>query len=200
MAVSNPFFSKREPQSFVNRPSNPVGGFRPAGNAAAEPAASTVHESVPSSMVHDNSAAPAAASAPSNTADQGGSKLTVGPNIKLKGVEITDCDTLVVEGTVEATMDSRVIHIAQQGAFHGAAEIDIAEIHGEFAGSLTVREKLVIHSTGRVSGKIRYGKIVIEEGGQLSGEIEVGVGQRTKAVTSSTAAASKPKTAEATSA
>lgn len=200
MAVSNPFFSKREPQSFVNRPSNPVGGFRPAGNAAAEPAASTVHESVPSSMVHGNSAAPAAASASGNTADQGGSKLTVGPNIKLKGVEITDCDTLVVEGTVEATMDSRVIHIAQQGAFHGAAEIDIAEIHGEFAGSLTVREKLVIHSTGRVSGKIRYGKIVIEEGGQLSGEIEVGVGQRTKAVTSSTAAASKPKTAEATSA
>lgn len=206
MAVSNPFFSKREPQSFVNRPSNPVGGFRPAGNAAAEPAASTVHESVPSSMVHGNSAAPAAPAAPaaasasSNTADQGGSKLTVGPNIKLKGVEITDCDTLVVEGTVEATMDSRVIHIAQQGAFHGAAEIDIAEIHGEFAGSLTVREKLVIHSTGRVSGKIRYGKIVIEEGGQLSGEIEVGVGQRTKAVTSSTAAASKPKTAEATSA
>ena len=203
MAVSKPFFSKREPQSFVNRPSNPVGGFRPAGNAAAEPAASTVHESVPSSMVHGNSAAPAApaaASASSNTADQGGSKLTVGPNIKLKGVEITDCDTLVVEGTVEATMDSRVIHIAQQGAFHGAAEIDIAEIHGEFAGSLTVREKLVIHSTGRVSGKIRYGKIVIEEGGQLSGEIEVGVGQRTKAVTSSTSAAAKPKTAEATSA
>ena len=200
MTVSNPFFSKREPQSFVNRPSNPVCGFRPACNAAAEPAASTVHESVPSSMVHGNSAAPAAASASSNTADQGGSKLTVGPNIKLKGVEITDCDTLVVEGTVEATMDSRVIHIAQQGAFHGAAEIDIAEIHGEFAGSLTVREKLVIHSTGRVSGKIRYGKIVIEEGGQLSGEIEVGVGQRTKAVTSSTAAASKPKTAEVTSA
>src|SRR5574344_1914540 len=172
MAVSNPFFSKREPQSFVNRPSNPVGGFRPAGNAAAEPAASTVHESVPSSMVHGNSAAPAAASASSNTADQGGSKLTVGPNIKLKGVEITDCDTLVVEGTVEATMDSRVIQIAENGAFKGSAEIDIAEIHGEFNGTLTVRQKLVIFSSGKVNGKIRYGKLVVEEGGQLAGEIE----------------------------
>ncbi len=48
---------------------------------------------------------------------EGGSKLTVGPNIKLKGVEITDCDTLVVEGTVEATMDSRVMHITEIGAF-----------------------------------------------------------------------------------
>ena len=72
-------------------------------------------------------------------------------------------------------MDSRVIHIAQQGAFHGSAEIDIAEIHGEFTGSLTVRQKLVIHSTGKVSGKIRYGKLVVEEGGQLAGEVEVGV-------------------------
>ena len=91
-------------------------------------------------------------------------------------MEITDCDTLVVEGTVEATMDSRVIHIAEHGAFRGSAEIDIAEIHGEFSGTLTVRQKLVIHSTGKVSGKIRYGKLVVQEGGQLAGEIEVGVG------------------------
>jgi hypothetical protein len=34
-----------------------------------------------------------------------------------------------------------------------------------------VREKLVIHATGRVSGKIRYGKLVVEEGGQLSGDV-----------------------------
>jgi cytoskeletal protein CcmA (bactofilin family) len=102
------------------------------------------------------------------------SKLTVGPNIKLKGVEITDCDTLVVEGAVEATMDSRVIQIAESGSFTGSAEIDIAEIRGVFSGTLTVRQKLMIYATGKVKGKIRYGKVVIEEGGQLSGEIEFG--------------------------
>ena len=107
-----------------------------------------------------------------------GSKLIVGPNIKLKGVEITDCDTLVVEGRVEATMDSRVIQIAEIGAFKGSAEIDIAEIRGEFDGELTVREKLVIYSTGKVSGKIRYGRVVIEEGGQLTGDVQVGGARR----------------------
>ena len=107
-------------------------------------------------------------------AHEGGSKLTVGPNIKLKGVEITDCDTLVVEGLVEATMDSRVMQIAEQGAFKGSAEIDVAEIRGEFNGNLTVRQKLVIYSTGKVTGTIRYGKLVVEEGGQLSGEILFG--------------------------
>ena len=114
------------------------------------------------------------ASAAAPAAKEGGSKLTVGPNIKLKGVEITDCDTLVVEGLVEATMDSRLMQIAEQGEFKGSAEIDIAEIRGVFDGNLTVREKLVIHSTGKVTGKIRYGKIVIEEGGQISGEISFG--------------------------
>jgi len=114
-------------------------------------------------------------SSPVATAPEGGSKLTVGPNIKLKGVEITDCDTLVVEGLVEATMDSRVIQIAQQGEFKGSAEIDIAEIRGVFDGNLTVRNKLVIYSTGKVTGRIRYGKVVIEEGGQLSGDIECSV-------------------------
>ena len=82
---------------------------------------------------------------------EGGSKLTVGPNIKLKGVEITDCDTLLVEGLVEATMDSRVIQISEQGAFKGSADIDIAEIHGQFDGNLTVRQKLTIYATGKVS-------------------------------------------------
>jgi cytoskeletal protein CcmA (bactofilin family) len=101
-----------------------------------------------------------------------GSKLIVGPNIKLKGVEITDCDTLVVEGHVEATMDSRAIQIAQSGTFSGTAGIDVAEIRGSFTGELTVRKKLVIYSTGKVSGTVRYGKLVVEEGGELSGDIK----------------------------
>jgi cytoskeletal protein CcmA (bactofilin family) len=99
------------------------------------------------------------------------SKLIVGPDIKLKGAEITDCDTLVVEGRVEASMDSRVIQIAENGVFVGKVGIDIAEIRGRFDGELTARKQLVIRATGRVSGKIRYGKVAIEEGGELSGDI-----------------------------
>jgi cytoskeletal protein CcmA (bactofilin family) len=89
----------------------------------------------------------------------------------LKGVEITDCDTLVVEGRVEAAMDSRVIRIAEQGVFAGTVGIDVAEIHGRFEGELTARKQLVIHATGKVSGKIRYGTISVEEGGELSGDV-----------------------------
>ncbi|MES2785172.1 MAG: polymer-forming cytoskeletal protein [Pseudomonadota bacterium] len=157
MALQSPFFNKRE-----NEPYNPrQGAVNP--NAAAVAGAGSTTAAAPT--------APAANSAP---VKEGESKLTVGPNIKLKGVEITDCDTLVVEGSVEATMDSRVIQISERGSFKGSADIDIAEIRGHFEGTLNARQKLVIYSTGKVTGQVRYGTIVIEEGGQLSGEIAFG--------------------------
>lgn len=168
MAITPGFFNKRDPE--VSTPPRPVSSthnattYGPTGMPITQPVTSTASSSV----------AAAVQTSETSVVPEGGSKLTVGPNIKLKGVEITDCDTLVVEGLVEATMDSRVIQISERGAFKGAAEIDIAEIHGRFDGNLTVRQKLTIYSTGKVSGKIRYGKVVIEEGGQLTGEIMFG--------------------------
>ncbi len=166
MALQSPFFGKREPDAgarpFNTSANQVLAGQRPA--TATAPTPSPVP--VASTPEPEETQAKSATRTP-----EGGSKLTVGPNIKLKGVEITDCDTLVVEGSVEATMDSRVMQIAEQGAFNGSAQIDIAEIHGAFDGELTVRERLVIHPTGKVSGKVRYGRLVIEEGGQISGDI-----------------------------
>jgi cytoskeletal protein CcmA (bactofilin family) len=124
-------------------------------------------------------AAPAAAPAPSETkADIRGeerkeAKLVVGPEIKIKGVEISDCDTLVVEGRIEATLDSRVLEITQNGVFQGTISVDNAEIHGRFEGELTVRKQLIIQATGKVSGKIKYAKIKVEEGAEVSGEISM---------------------------
>ncbi len=173
MALQTPFFSKRENENTPARPTT----SSPYSNGSSAQAQSTATQPAYAST---QPGALTATTAP--PAKEGGSKLTVGPNIKLKGVEITDCDTLVVEGLVEATMDSRLMQISEQGAFKGSAEIDIAEIHGQFDGNLTVRQKLVIYATGKVTGKIRYGKVVIEEGGQLSGEIQFGTTSGSSAV------------------
>jgi len=100
-------------------------------------------------------------------------KLIVGPDIKMKGVEVSDCDTLVVEGRIEATIDARVLQIAQNGVFSGTVAVDTAEIHGRLEGDLTVRKQLVIHSSGKVIGKIRYARIKVEEGAELGGEISM---------------------------
>jgi cytoskeletal protein CcmA (bactofilin family) len=133
-----------------------------------------------------------------------GSRLIVGPDIRLKG-EIEACDTLVVEGRVEASMDSRVIEVAESGIFKGEASVDTAEISGRFEGTLTVRERLVVRATGKVSGEIHYKRIQIEEGGVIAGTIQVVTDEmartrkgaaKVKAVENSESAASGPAAAQ----
>jgi cytoskeletal protein CcmA (bactofilin family) len=172
MALASPFFGKHEPEA-VPAPYSPNSGRNFNGTTRTEP----VNNLTQTGLRSDTSTSTPATSNTQTTSTattESGSRLIVGPNIKLKGVEITDCDTLVVEGTVEATMDSRVIQIMANGAFQGSADIDIAEIHGQFDGKLTVRDKLVIYAQGKVNGTIRYGKVIIEEGGQLSGDVQFG--------------------------
>jgi cytoskeletal protein CcmA (bactofilin family) len=168
MALASPFFGKREPEP-VAAPYSPSSGRNLNGTVRTEPVNNLTQTGSRSEATMSSTT-----SNSTSSNSESGSRLIVGPNIKLKGVEITDCDTLVVEGTVEATMDSRVIQIMANGAFKGSADIDIAEIHGQFDGNLTVRDKLVIYAQGKVNGVIRYGKVVIEEGGQLSGDVQFG--------------------------
>ena len=119
-------------------------------------------------------AAPAPSAAAEPKADERKeARLVVGPDIKMKGAEISDCDTLVVQGRMEATLDSRVLEINEHGVFQGTIAVDQATIHGRFEGELTVRKQLIIEGTGKVSGKIRYAKISIKEGAELAGEVAV---------------------------
>ena len=153
MLQKDGFFRKRDEGNFVNKQTNTTAPA-PAANAAPAPSETVAY------------AAP-------RSDERKEAKLVVGPEIKIKGVEISDCDTLVVEGRIEATLDSRVLEITQHGVFQGTIAVDNAEIHGRFEGELTVRKQLVIHATGKVSGKIRYAKIKVEEGAELSGTIEM---------------------------
>jgi cytoskeletal protein CcmA (bactofilin family) len=144
------------PQSQSTPSPAPAAANSPSASPAIVPAAPRTAPAIPADPARDDSA---------------GSKLIVGPNIKLKGVEIDDCDTLVVEGRVEATMVSRAIQIAETGAFSGKVDVDVAEIRGTFQGEMTARKKLVIHASGRVSGKIRFGKLLVQEGGEITGDV-----------------------------
>ena len=156
-------------------PPGPVAGRTP--NAAPRIAPNSplmTPPSAPAAVPRDPAPAVSVASAPAapvTVAEIPGSKLFVGLNIKLKGVEISDCDVLVIEGEVEATVNSKAMQIAKSGTLNGTALIDVAEVDGVFSGELTARTRLVVHCTGRVSGTIRYGKLIVEEGGEITGDV-----------------------------
>jgi len=176
-------------------PGRPSAGIAPRPSV---PGAVPVREGVPGPAVglrdepvHAPAAAAETGSAAVSAAHPAGSKLFVGVNIKLKGVEISDCDVLIIEGHVEASVHSKAMQIAKPGTLSGTALIDVAEIYGEFTGELTARARLVVHGTGRVSGTIRYGQLVVAEGGAISGDV--------KPIDASAKPASPPRTPSAES-
>lgn len=103
---------------------------------------------------------------------QGLRKLIVGREITLSG-DITACDILVVEGNIEATLrDGKHLEITQDGHFKGMVEIDDADVSGKFEGTLTVRGRLKVRSTGQIEGTVSYGELEVEAGGKLIGEVK----------------------------
>lgn len=159
----------RMPEPTSKDPAKPVARPNPLATSAPIPPSPSPAPAMPPRPAVSPSAdaAPAPASG-----EPKGSKLSIGPNINLKGVEISNCDVIVIEGNVDATINSKVMEIGQPGRLNGTAVIDVAEIHGDFSGELTVRTKLVVHATGRVTGTVRYGKLVVAEGGTLTGELK----------------------------
>ncbi|HEU4620910.1 MAG TPA: polymer-forming cytoskeletal protein [Burkholderiaceae bacterium] len=116
------------------------------------------------------------ASTPQQTAsgatnNNSSSQLTVGPHIKLTGAQIEQCDALVIEGHVKATIRSGSLRISSTGTFEGDAQVETAEIEGVYTGELNATAKLIVRATGRISGTIRYGKLIVEEGGELGGDV-----------------------------
>ncbi len=116
------------------------------------------------------------------TGESEGKKLIVGRDIRLAG-EITTCDTLVVEGQVEANLtDSKMLEIAESGIFKGKASVEVAEIGGLFEGELTVSQHLRLLGSGRINGKLRYREMEVARGGRLSGDIAEMDGSKAPAV------------------
>ncbi|WPZ35556.1 polymer-forming cytoskeletal protein [Thalassobaculum sp. OXR-137] len=98
-------------------------------------------------------------------------RLLVGKDISLSG-EITACDSLVVEGTVQATLEhSQSLEVTETGLFRGKVTIEEAIIAGRFEGELSVRGTLSIRSTGVLEGKVRFNKLEVELGGVIKGDI-----------------------------
>lgn len=99
--------------------------------------------------------------------------LVVGRGISVQGT-VQDAERLVVEGTVEASMiHATELAIAAGGVFKGEIEVEDAEVAGTIDGTLTARSSLTVRATGRVLGTARCRRLQVEDGGQITGRIEM---------------------------
>jgi len=99
--------------------------------------------------------------------------LVVGRGISVQGT-VQDAERLVVEGTVEASMiHATELAIAPGGIFKGEVEVEEAEIAGTIDGTLTARASLIVRASGRVLGTARCRRLQVEDGGQITGRMEM---------------------------
>jgi cytoskeletal protein CcmA (bactofilin family) len=138
-------------------PMAPKPNSPPASAGVARPGAPTV--------------APRAAGPRPETADR--RTLVVGKGISLQGT-VTEAERLVIEGTMESQLlQAQELVISHSGVFKGEVHVEDAEIAGVFDGTLTVNGGLIIRATGRVIGVARSRRLSVEDGGQLSGKMEM---------------------------
>jgi cytoskeletal protein CcmA (bactofilin family) len=169
---SNPLEDLSLPVKPATRPAPAAGPNRPPVMPPRQPADPPRPAELPRRLEPVPPPSAAAPAAPPQRQEAEMRKLIVGREISLAG-EITSCDRLVVEGSVEANLaNCRDVEISESGVYKGSASIEDAEIRGRFEGVLHVRKRLLIKATGRVIGTVRYGQLEIECGGQISGDIQ----------------------------
>ncbi|WP_415527033.1 bactofilin family protein [Gluconobacter sp.] len=99
--------------------------------------------------------------------------LVVGRGISVQG-SVQDAERLVVEGTVESSMiQATELQVTHGGVFRGGVEVEDAELAGTIDGTLTVNGSLTIRSTGRLIGKVKCRRLQVEDGGQITGQLEM---------------------------
>ena len=149
--------------------------FRPAA-AVVPPAASAAATTAKPTIAPSPAARPTTPTAgrPIGRAEAGEKRvLQLGRGISIQG-SVTEAERIVIEGTMESQLlQCQELAISHSGVFKGEVQVEDADIAGVFDGTLTATGSLIIRATGRVLGVARSRRLSVEDGGQLTGRMEM---------------------------
>jgi cytoskeletal protein CcmA (bactofilin family) len=97
--------------------------------------------------------------------------IFIGAGVEFKG-DMTVPGCASVDGKFEGVLKAKSLIVGQSGNVSGQISVETAEVRGVVGDHLTVQSKLIVRSTGSISGAVSYSKIMVEEGGELAGTIE----------------------------
>jgi cytoskeletal protein CcmA (bactofilin family) len=96
--------------------------------------------------------------------------LIIGEGAVLKG-EVKSGRRVEVWGYVEGGVSASEVVVQEGGKLFGQINSDTAEIRGTVQGDVRVQQLISIKRTGIASGKIKYGRLSMEEGGELTAHV-----------------------------
>ena len=96
--------------------------------------------------------------------------LVIAEDAILKG-EIRNCREIEIYGYVEGLVEAGNVIIHPQGRLFGNLKADSAEIQGQLQGEVRIKNLISIRKMGTVSGNVKYGRLAMEEGADLSATV-----------------------------
>ena len=94
--------------------------------------------------------------------------LVIGDGVTFKG-SISAPGKAIINGVVSGELIADDLLIGQKGKVSGIVRAREMDVHGELNEDIYCRSHLLIHSTGKVTGKLEYHEIEIERGGKFKG-------------------------------
>ena len=114
--------------------------------------------------------APAIRSSPATSG-----KATIGPSITIHG-EVSGDEDLLIQGKVEGSVDLELhtVTVGGEGRVNANITARVVTVEGEVEGDLRAREQVVLRGTARVKGDITAPRVVLEDGANFRGLVDMG--------------------------
>lgn len=127
-------------------------------------------------------------------------RSVLSPSITIKG-DISGTEDLILEGKMQGsiTLPKNEVIIGPEGAVKANITASKISIEGKVSGDIKSSERVVIKQSGRLEGNIVAPRVVLEDGCQFKGSVEMNIGTATESQADPKPAEPKPKTEAATS-
>jgi cytoskeletal protein CcmA (bactofilin family) len=118
--------------------------------------------------------APNRSSAPAASYSNAKAAATLGPGLTIKG-QILGEEDLHVEGKVEGpiTLKGQRLTVGKTGEIVSDVQAKEIVVYGKVRGNLHASDRVEVKNDGSVVGNITGGRVLIEDGAYLKGQIEI---------------------------
>jgi cytoskeletal protein CcmA (bactofilin family) len=121
-------------------------------------------------------------------------RAVIGPSIMIHG-EVTGDEDLLIQGNVDGAVDleEHALTVGAEGRVKANIKARVITVEGEVEGDLRARDQVVLRSQARVKGDITAPRVVLEDGANFRGLVDMGDANRASAGAAKTSQASISK-------
>ncbi len=126
------------------------------------------------------------------TSTVGSERATIGPSITIKG-EVSGDEDLLIQGRIDGSVNLKLqsVTVGREGRVKANISGRIVTVEGEVEGDLRAQEQVILRSSARVQGDITAPRVVLEDGANFRGLVDMGESSGTAKGTNAGASAGR---------